>query len=197
MFYLEAIEPNLISRIKEVGENDGVCKIVWLNDLNGVCNIECEGHPCTDILGAYVGEDNRLSISVFSQDDKANLFVGLGDLPEEVQQKITHQINKAYEEEKDRLLDITAKYLEKNGGFYCFPSVYCVNEDGTQCTNETHCDLYYCGEVCDNVLVSLELNEFDEIFIITRVDGNETIDPFQDLGCGEIRKVLDIMEVKY
>lgn len=194
---IEAIEPELIRKVKDVGENDGVCRIVWLKDMNGVVNINCEGHPCTDLLGVYVGEDNRLSISVFSSDDKANLFVGLGDLPDEVIPKVAHQVNKAYEEEKDRLLDITAKYLEKNGGFYCFPSTNCVNEDGTQCTEETHCDLYYYGEVCDNILISVELNEFDEVFIITMIDGNEDICEFADLGCEEMKKVMDIMEVKY
>ena len=181
---LDWFEDEIIKRVKAIGENDGVCKIVWLNDLNGVVDIECEGHHCTDLLGVYVGGDNRLSISVFSQDDMANLFIGLGDLPDDIINKVYGQVFRAYELEKDRLLDITSKYLESNGGYYCFP-------------DDTHADIFYCGEVCDNLLSWLELNEFGEMFICTYIDGTEIIDPFCDLGCDEMKKVLDIMEVKY
>lgn len=90
--YIMKIEAELIESIKKNGEYDGVCHIGWLSNMNGVCDIECEGHHCTDVLGAYVGVDNLLSISVFSSDDRANLFVNLGELPMNVIEEIYRQL---------------------------------------------------------------------------------------------------------
>ena len=78
----------MIEVIKRRGEMDGVCSIVWLNNLDGVCHI----NTCTDVLGAYVGEDDRLSISVSSADDKVHLFVDIDELPMSVAEEIYRQV---------------------------------------------------------------------------------------------------------
>lgn len=127
---LDWFEDEIIKRVKAIGENDGVSKIIYLSNLNNTIRIINKSGVCTDVIAVYVGEDNKLSIWVSNTDD-------------------------------------------------------------------THADLYYCGEVCDNLLSCLELNEFYEMFICVYIDGTEIIDPFCDLGCAEMKKVLDIMEVKY
>lgn len=90
--YISKIESELIDSIKKDGEWDGNCHIGWLSKMNGVCDIECKGQHCTDVLGAYVGTDYRLSISVISADDKTNVFVGLHDLPMNVIEEIYRQL---------------------------------------------------------------------------------------------------------
>lgn len=79
------MEQKLIERIKQYGEKeyeDEEFYRIWLNGLNGVCNIN--GH--TDILSAVACKDldgnDTLSIQVNTPDDKSTLFVGLEELPE-------------------------------------------------------------------------------------------------------------------
>lgn len=91
-FYEEIGEQAMIDAIRKLGEYDWVCHIAWLRDLNNVCRLDCQGKICSDVLGAYVGEDNQLSISVFSNDDKANLFVSIYELPWGVVDAIYDQV---------------------------------------------------------------------------------------------------------
>lgn len=90
--YINKIEAELIESIKKDGEWDGNCHIGWLSNMNGVCNIVCEGNVCTDVLGAYVGADDKLTINVISADDKTNVFVNLGELPMNVIEEIYRQL---------------------------------------------------------------------------------------------------------
>lgn len=90
--YIMKIEAELIDSIKKDGEWDGNCHIGWLSKMNGVCNIECEGNVCTDVLGAYVGTDDKLTVNVISADDKTNVFVNLGELPINVIEEIYRQL---------------------------------------------------------------------------------------------------------
>jgi len=90
--YINKIEAELIESIKKDGEWDGNCHIGWLSKMNGVCNIECEGNVCTDVLGGYVGADDKLTINVISADDKTNVFVNLGELPMNVIEEIYRQL---------------------------------------------------------------------------------------------------------
>ena len=183
---LESIEKIDIKFIQDCGESDGVCKILWLNDLNGVCDFEVEGKHCTDVLGAYVGEDGRLSISVFSEDDKANIFVSLFELPDNVVKKIHQQAYDKYWGMKFELEDAMKQYLEHNGGYYCWPD-----------DSET-VDLEYCGEKEPTRLISIELNEFGEIVLVTRAEAyDEESDPFCDFGNQEMISIMKTMDADW
>lgn len=195
---LESIEKIDIKFIQDCGESDGVCKILWLKDLNGVCDIEVEGKHCTDVLGAYVGEDGLLSISVFSADDKANLFVSLYELPDEVIKEIHRQAYERYWGMKTELEEATKTFLEHNGGYYCWPDDTTVQADGSMGHEGVYLDLEYCGEKERTQLISLELNEFDEMFLVTRAEvyGEET-DPFCDFGNREMVSIMKTMGVDW
>lgn len=88
-FYEEMGEEDIKDTIKEKGESDGNCKIMYLSNLNGKCNIDCK---YTDILAGYVGEDNLLTFLVSSPDDKAQVFVSLFDFNPDVMDLIYEQV---------------------------------------------------------------------------------------------------------
>jgi hypothetical protein len=76
------LEDSITDTVNKQGMSDGVCKILYLSDFNGVCNIDCK---YTDVLGAYVGTDGKLSFLVSSADDKSQLFVSLYDFTADLQ----------------------------------------------------------------------------------------------------------------
>lgn len=74
-------------------ENDGYCDIIWLPAFPGggaFCGV-LDG-PCTDILAAYLSEDNGLSFLISSPDDKMQSWANLGDFALGIQKLIYHYI---------------------------------------------------------------------------------------------------------
>ena len=75
-------------------ESDGICHIIWLPAFPGgglFNNVLPE--PRTDILGAFLGEeDNGLSFLTSSADDRDQLFISFGDLPFHIRKKIVEYI---------------------------------------------------------------------------------------------------------
>lgn len=67
---------------------------------------------------------------------------------------------------KKELNEKMKEYLEHNGGFYVFP-------------DNVHVDLYYNEEVEDTTLISIELNEFDDVVVVSKSDAHDrTTDKF-------------------
>lgn len=80
--------PTLPELLKERGEKDGNVYRIWLDNLNGVCDIS--GH--TDIMCAHLGEDDILTFQVNTPDDKSTIFVYLDELPEETIKLVVSQL---------------------------------------------------------------------------------------------------------
>ena len=74
-YCMNELENFLIETIKENGLFDGNCYIVYMkNNLNNIINID---NIYTDILSAYVGVDNKLSILISDKDDLKQTFVNI------------------------------------------------------------------------------------------------------------------------
>lgn len=74
--------------IKKFGEKDDNVYRIWLNNLNGVCDIA--GH--TDVMCVHLGEDGIITYQVNTPDDSSTIFVYLEELPEEVAMDVIEQI---------------------------------------------------------------------------------------------------------
>ena len=90
---LEIGEDDMISAVKEKGEDEGDCgHRIWLSNLNGKCNLN--GH--TDIMSAVVTKNTKgndsLSIQVNTPDDRSTIFVGIYDFDADVADLIYDQI---------------------------------------------------------------------------------------------------------
>lgn len=93
LFMLEIGEDDMISAVKEKGEDEGDCgHRIWLSNLNGKCNLN--GH--TDIMSAVVTKNTKgndsLSIQVNTPDDRSTIFVGIYDFDADVADLIYDQI---------------------------------------------------------------------------------------------------------
>jgi DNA-dependent RNA polymerase auxiliary subunit epsilon len=89
----EIAKADLIHWVKEKGEYDGVCHVLWLdNTFYGACNIAAYKTSLTDILALYAGEDmtgaDSLSVLAASEDDTAQLFVDITDFNADVIDRI-------------------------------------------------------------------------------------------------------------
>ena len=93
LFYDEIGEPEMIDTVKAKGEDEGGSHRIWLDNLNGVCNIDSK---YTDIMSAVAckntaGED-CLSIQVNTPDDNSTTFCGIDEFNYDVVDKIYDQI---------------------------------------------------------------------------------------------------------
>lgn len=93
LFMQEIGEDDIITAVKEKGENEGDCGYrIWLSNLNGKCNIN--GH--TDIMSAVVTKNTKgndsLSIQVNTPDDRSTIFVDIYDFNADVADLIYDQI---------------------------------------------------------------------------------------------------------
>lgn len=90
-------ERTITRLVKDFGEWDGVCKIVWLPGelFNGV--VTNMGHA-TDLLGVYHHpESEGVSLSVHSDDDMLTLFpVPFGEFEESVRDKVYGYLTDKY-----------------------------------------------------------------------------------------------------
>ena len=80
--------PRMIEAVKTKGEKDGNITRIWLDDLNGVCNLD--GY--TDVMCAHLGEDGKLTFQVNSPDDKSTIFEYIYAFPVEVADLIAKQV---------------------------------------------------------------------------------------------------------
>ena len=90
-------ERTITRLVKDFGEWDGVCKILWLPGelFNGV--VKNMGRA-TDLLGVYYyPESEGVSLSVHSEDDLLTLFpVPFGDFEESVRDKVYDYLTSKY-----------------------------------------------------------------------------------------------------
>lgn len=92
--YLCKYDKNVLEEVfKELilkyGENDGVCTIFFLNDMNNV--IDLNNGMYTDILNVGVGEDGRVSMLISSEDDMFQTFEDIYGFDCEIIEKMLNQ----------------------------------------------------------------------------------------------------------
>lgn len=76
-YCFNAIEILLSVNVLDRGEDDGVCTIVFLNNLNGVIYID----GMTDILNVAIGkEDGAMTFLISDMTDENQTFVSLDDV---------------------------------------------------------------------------------------------------------------------
>lgn len=74
-------------------EFDDVCHIIWLPACPGATFNNVLPEPRTDILGAFLCEEDKgLEFLTSSPDDRDQLFVSLGDLPVHIRKKVVEYI---------------------------------------------------------------------------------------------------------
>lgn len=73
-------------------ENDGYCDIIWLPACEGMAFNNVLPGPCTDILGAYMGESRQLQFLCSSWDDDIQEFHDFGEFPYSIQKLIYEYI---------------------------------------------------------------------------------------------------------
>ena len=92
LFYEEIGEVEMINTVKVKGEHEGDLHRIWLDNLNGVCNLD--GH--TDIMSAVVCKNTAgkdcLSIQVNTPNDYSTTFCSIDELNYDVVDKIYDQI---------------------------------------------------------------------------------------------------------
>lgn len=76
--------------ILKYGENDGVCTIFFLNNMNNVINLNDGMY--TDILNVGVGVDGRVSMLISSEDDMFQTFEDIYGFDCEIIEKMLNQI---------------------------------------------------------------------------------------------------------
>ena len=76
--------------ILKYGENDGVCTIFFLNDMNNVINLN--NGMYTDILNVGVGVDGRVSMLISSEDDMFQTFEDIYGFDCEIIENMLNQI---------------------------------------------------------------------------------------------------------
>lgn len=88
--FIGMVENAIKVAVNNIGESDGVCKVLYLDGMNNVMSL-ADG-LYTDVLSAHIGVDGLLSFLVSDGGDKHQTFVNIGELPSEVVAEIFNKI---------------------------------------------------------------------------------------------------------